>query len=146
LSEIKAAVEKTNLESRVYGFHQAADFAPAFDAMKGQADAVYICSSVVVTTNRTRVQTLALAARLPTIYDFRDFVVAGGLMSYGANFPELFRRSAEIVNNILRGTKASDIPVEQPTTFTLSINLTTANALGLTLPPTLLARADEVIE
>jgi putative ABC transport system substrate-binding protein len=87
-----------------------------------------------------------LAARLPTIYVHREYVDAGGLISYGANFPDLFRRAAEIVDKVLRGAKPADIPVEQPTKFELVINLTTAKALGLDVPPTVLARADEVIE
>jgi putative tryptophan/tyrosine transport system substrate-binding protein len=89
---------------------------------------------------------LVLTARLPAIYNSREWVEAGGLISYGPNFLDLFRRAAGYVDKILRGAKASDIPIEQPTKFDLVINLTTANALGLTLPPTLLARADEVIE
>jgi putative ABC transport system substrate-binding protein len=87
-----------------------------------------------------------MGARLPTIYSFREYVEAGGMMSYGPNFPDLFRRAAEIVDKILRGTKPGDIPVEQPTKFDLVINQTTAKALGLTIPETLLAIADEVIE
>jgi putative ABC transport system substrate-binding protein len=89
---------------------------------------------------------LALAARLPTMHNSRAWVEAGGLMAYGANFPDLFRRAADLVHKILRGAKAADIPVEQPTKFDLVVNLTTAKALGLEIPPTLLARADEVIE
>src|SRR5262249_9212080 len=96
--------------------------------------------------NRIRINTLALSARLPTIYVLREFVEAGGLMSYGPNFLDLYRRSASYVDKILRGTKPADIPVEQPTKFDFIINLLTARALRLTLPPTLLARADEVIE
>jgi len=97
-------------------------------------------------TNRIRINTLALGLRLPTMHTFREYAEAGGLMSYGPNFPDLFRRAADYVDKILRGAKPSDLPVEQPTKFDLVINLTTAKALGLDVPPTLLARADEVIE
>ena len=96
--------------------------------------------------NHARINTLALGARLPTIHPFRDYLGAGGLMSYGANNPDLFRRAGDYVDKILRGAKPADLPVEQPTKFDLIINLTTAKALGLDVPPTLLARADEVIE
>jgi putative ABC transport system substrate-binding protein len=89
---------------------------------------------------------LALIARLPTIYVVREYVEAGGLMSYGPNFPDLFRRAADYVDKILRGAKPGEIPVEQPTKFDLAINLTTAKALGLTVPESFLLRADEVIE
>jgi putative ABC transport system substrate-binding protein len=99
-----------------------------------------------VNTNRIRINTLALGARLPTVYNWRENVEAGGLMSYGANLPDTFRRTAELIDKVLRGAKPADIPVEQPTKFELIINLTTAKALGLTVPPALLARADEVIE
>jgi len=99
-----------------------------------------------VTANRARIHTLAMGARLPTIYNFRENVEAGGLMSYGPNFPDLYRRSADLVDQILRGAKPSDIPIEQPTKFDLVINLTTAQALGLTIPESFLLRADEVIE
>jgi putative ABC transport system substrate-binding protein len=97
-------------------------------------------------TNRTGINILAVGARLPTMHGLREYVEAGGLMSYGPNLPDQFRRVADIVDKILRGAKPSDIPVEQPTRFDLVINLTTANALGLEIPATLLARADEVIE
>jgi putative tryptophan/tyrosine transport system substrate-binding protein len=88
----------------------------------------------------------AITARLPTIYVAREYVEAGGLMSYGANIPDLFKRAAELVDKILRGAKPGDIPVEQPTKFDLVVNLKTAKALGLSVPPSLLMRADEVIE
>ena len=118
----------------------------AFEALKGRADALYVATDPLVTSNRIRINTLALAARLPTSYGTREYVEAGGLMSYGANQPDLFRRAGDYVDKILRGTKPADLPVEQPTKFELVINLTTAKALGLTVPPTLIARADEVIE
>src|SRR5215471_1391799 len=122
------------------------DIDSAFDALKAQADAIYVVQDALVTANRTPIITLALGARLPTIFASRDHVQAGALMSYGPNFSEVFRRAAEYVDKILRGTKPGEIPVEQPTKFNLVINLTTAKALGLAVPPTLLARADEVIE
>src|SRR5262245_1721970 len=93
-----------------------------------------------------RINVLALTARLPTIYPQRSYLEAGGLMSYGSNFLDLNRRAADLIDKILRGAKPADLPVEQPTKFELVINLITAKALGLDVPPTLLARADEVIE
>ena len=112
----------------------------------GRADALYVCVDPLVNTHRIRVNTLALAARLPTMHGLREYVEAGGLMSYGPNLPDLFRRAADFVDKILRGAKPGEIPVEQPTKFDLVINLTTAKALGLNVPPSLIARADEVIE
>jgi putative tryptophan/tyrosine transport system substrate-binding protein len=103
-------------------------------------------SDALIAANRARIITLALSARLPTILSYGDYVEAGGLMSYGPNFTDLFRRAADMVDKILRGTRPGDIPVEQPTKFDLVVNLKTAKALDLTIPPTLLARADEVIE
>jgi putative ABC transport system substrate-binding protein len=108
--------------------------------------ALYVVGSPMTFTNRTRINTLALDARLPTIFSNQNYVAVGGLMSYGANFPDLFRRSAEYVDKILRGAKPADLPIEQPTKFYLVINLITAKALGLEVPPMLLTRADEVIE
>ena len=93
-----------------------------------------------------RITTLALGVRLPTMFNVREFVEAGGLMSYGPNFLALYRRAGEFVDKILRGAKPADLPVEQPTKFDLVINLKTAKALGLTVPPSIFARADEVIE
>ena len=120
--------------------------APVFETLKGRVEALYLASDPLLNTNRIRINTLALGARLPTMHGVREFVEAAGLMSYGPNFPDLFRRAGDYVDKILRGTKPADIPVEQPTKFDLVINLTTAKALGITVPDSLLARADEVIE
>jgi putative ABC transport system substrate-binding protein len=116
------------------------------EAVNGRVDALYVCTDALATTNRIRINTLALGARLPTMHGTRDYVEAGGLMSYGPNFPDLFRHAADYVDKILRGAKPGDIPVEQPTKFDLVVNLTTAKALGLTVPDKLLVAADEVIE
>ena len=125
---------------------RAEDIISAFEALKGRADGIYVVADPLIFSNRARIHTLAMAARLPAIYNSREYVEMGGLMSYGPNFPDMFRRAADMVDKILRGVKPGDLPVEQPTQFDLIINLTTANALGLILPPALLARADEVIE
>ena len=111
-----------------------------------RADALYVASDPLLNSNRVRINTLALGARLPTMHGFREYVEAGGLMSYGPSLPNQFRRAADYVDKILRGAKPDDLPIEQPTKFDLVINLTTAKALGLDVPPTLIARADEVIE
>ncbi len=129
-----------------FEIRRAEDIALAFEALKGRVDALYVCDDPLLNTNRIRLNTLAVAARLPTMEPFREHVQAGGLMSYGANFPDLFRRSGDDVDKILRGGKPADIPIEQPTKFDLVINLTTARALGIQLTPSVLARADEVIE
>jgi putative ABC transport system substrate-binding protein len=146
MRDVQAAARKLGLEVAPLEIRQAEDIANAFVALKARADALYIVGEAVVTANRTRIITLALAARLPTIFNAREYVQAGGLMSYGADYPALFRRAAELVDKILRGAKPGDIPVEQPTKFEVVVNLTTAKALGLEVPPMLLARADEVIE
>jgi putative ABC transport system substrate-binding protein len=146
MEEVQGAARTLSLEVATPEMRRAEDIAPAFDALKGRADALYVCADPLLTTNRIRINTLALALRLPTMSAFRDSVEAGGLMSYGANYPEQWRRSADFVDKILRGAKPADIPVEQPTKFDLVVNLTTARALGIEIPPTLLARADEVIE
>jgi putative ABC transport system substrate-binding protein len=93
-----------------------------------------------------RINVLAMRARLPTIYNGREYLKTGGLLSYGPNYPDLFRQAAELVSKILRGAKPADLPVQQPTKFDFVINVRTAKALGLTLSPSMLARADEVIE
>ena len=139
--------KRSALRSPHQYIRRAEDIAPAFEALKERADALYVCGDLLMFTNRIRINTLAQGARLPTIYVTRAYVDAGGLLSYGVELlgPVPARR-ANYVDKILRGAKPADLPVEQPTKFELVVNLTTAKALGLTVPPSLLARADEVIE
>jgi putative ABC transport system substrate-binding protein len=146
VAEVQAMARTFGLEVAAPEVRQTEDIAPAFEALKGRVEALYVVNDPLVDTNRVRINTLALAARLPTLHGDREHVAAGGLMSYGASFTDLFRRAGDLVDKILHGAKPADIPVEQPTKFDLVINLITAQALGLTIPPTLLARADEVIE
>jgi len=146
MGEAQAAARTLGLEATTVEILRTEDIAPGFDALKGRAEALYVCTDPLIVTNRARIHTLAMSARLPTIYNSREYVEAGGLISFGPSFLDLWRRTAEIVDKILRGAKPGDIPVEQPTKFDLVINLTTAKALGLEVSPTLLARADEVIE
>jgi putative tryptophan/tyrosine transport system substrate-binding protein len=146
MHEVQAAAKTLGLETAVLEIRRAEDIAPAFEALKSGAQALCVVFDPLMTTNRIRINTLALGARLPTMHGLRDYVEAAGLMSYAANIPDLFRRAADYVDKILRGAKPADLPIEQPTKFELVVNLTTAKAIGLTIPPTLLARADEVIE
>jgi putative ABC transport system substrate-binding protein len=146
MGEVQAAARTVGIAAVTSEVRRVEDIAPAFDALKGRVGALYVCSAPLLSTNRIRVNSLALGARLPTMYGFREFTEVGGLMSYGPNLPSLFHRAAEMVDKILRGTKPADIPVEQPTKFELVVNLTTAKALGLTVPDHLLALTDEVIE
>jgi putative tryptophan/tyrosine transport system substrate-binding protein len=146
MGEAQAAARTLGLTAVTSEVRRAEDIAAVLDALRGRADALYVCSSPLLVANRIRINNLALGARLPAMHGFREFTAAGGLMSYGPNFPDLFRRAAEYVDKILRGAKPSDLPVEQPTKFDLVINVTTAKALGLTVPDKLLALADEVIE
>jgi putative ABC transport system substrate-binding protein len=146
MREAQVAAHTLGLEVASYEIRRDEDIVAAFEALKGRAESLYVCTDPLVFTHRVRITTLALGARLPTIYNFQEFVEAGGLMSYGANFPDLFRRAADYVDKILRGAKPGDVPVEQPTKFDLVVNLTTAKALGLNIPPALLARADKAIE
>jgi putative tryptophan/tyrosine transport system substrate-binding protein len=146
LAEVQAAARTLGLEVAPFDIRRTEDIAPAFVALKGRAEALYVFGDPVTNTNRARISALALDARLPTAAGFREIVEVGGLMSYGANLADQFRRAGDYVDKILRGAKPGDIPVEQPTKFDLVINLTTAKALGLEVPPSLLAIADEVIE
>jgi putative tryptophan/tyrosine transport system substrate-binding protein len=146
MREVQAAARTLGIEVAPLEIRRAEDIAPAFEALKAHADALYVVVDTLVVANRPRIITLARDARLPTIFQQSDFVQAGGLMSYGPNIPDLFRRAAELVDRILRGAKPGDIPIEQPIKFELVVNLRTAKALGLTIPELFLQRADEVIE
>jgi len=144
--EIRTTAHTIGLEAITMEIQRAEDIAPAFETLKGGADALYVPADPLIFTNLVRINSLALGARPPTMHGSREYVEAGGLMSYGPNFPDLYRRAADYVDKILRGAKPAALPIEQPTKFDLIINLTTAKALGLTIPDKLLATADEVIE
>jgi putative ABC transport system substrate-binding protein len=146
LEEVQASMRTLGLEITTPEIRRAEDIAPAFAALRGNAEGLYVAPDPLLFANRVRLNTLVLTARLPAIFNSREWVEAGGLMSYGPNFLNLFRRAAGYVDKILRGANASDIPVEQATKFELVVNLTTANALGLTIPESFLLRADELIE
>jgi putative ABC transport system substrate-binding protein len=146
MGEVQATVRAFGLEFAPFEIRRAEDIAPGFEMLKGRADALYVCPDPLVTTNRIRINALALGARLPTIHGIREYVEAGGLMSYGTNYADLWRRAGDYVDKILRGAKPADLAVEQPTRFELVINLATAKALSLIIPPTVIARADAVIE
>jgi putative tryptophan/tyrosine transport system substrate-binding protein len=146
MGETQAAARMLGLDVAPLVIQRAEDIAPAFEGLKARADALYVAIDQLMVANLTRILTLALGARLPTVFSTRDFVRVGGFMSYGPNYSDLFQRSADYVDKILRGTKPGDIPVEQPTKFELVINLKTAKGLGLTIPESFLLRADEVIE
>ena len=146
MRQVQKTARKLGLDVVTLEIRQTEDIAPGLDALKGHAEALYVVADPLINANRLRINTLAQAARLPTITSVREYVEAGALMSYGPNIPDLFRRAAEYVDKILRGAKAAELPVEQPTKFELVINLKTAKALGLTIPESFLLRADKVIE
>jgi putative ABC transport system substrate-binding protein len=143
---VKSTAQELGLEAARLRIWQPQDIAPAFEALRNKADALYVVSDALIAANRPHIIRLALSERLPTIFSYDDYVEAGGLMSYGPNYADLFKRAANMVDKILHETKPGDIPVEQPTKFDFAINVNTAAALGLTMPPTLLATADEVIK
>jgi putative tryptophan/tyrosine transport system substrate-binding protein len=146
LSEIQAAARTLDVGVDVFEIQRTEDITPAFEALKNRAEALYVVGDRLMHANRIRINTLSLAARVATIFVHREYVEAGGLMSYGANLADLFRRAGDFVDKVLRGAKPSELPVEQPTKFDLVVNLSTAKALDLTISPLLLARADAVIE
>ena len=146
VSQLRQAGAGLGVEVTTFEMRRGEDIDPAFEALKGRVQALYVPATPVAMVNRVRIHTLALAAHVPMMLGVREYVEAGGLMSYGPNWPHMWGRAADFVDKILRGAKPADLPVEQPTKFDLVINITTAKALGLEVPPTLLARADEVIE
>jgi putative tryptophan/tyrosine transport system substrate-binding protein len=144
--DVQVISKRLGLDVVASEIRRAEDISSAFRTPKGQAEALYVTADAFTNSNRMRINALALAARLPTVYGIEGMVEAGGLMSYGANYSDLFRRAGNYTDKILRGAKPADLPVEQPTKFDLVVNLITAEALGLTVPPSLLARADQVFE
>jgi putative tryptophan/tyrosine transport system substrate-binding protein len=145
-AQVEEAARTLGLEVLNSEIQRAEDITPAIEALKGRVDGIYVQADPLMNTNRVRISAQALATGLPTLSGIREYVEAGVLMSYGPNFSDLFRRTADYVDKILRGTRPADLPVEQPTKFDLVINLATAKALGLTIPESFLLRADEVIE
>ncbi len=146
ISEAKATARAFGLQAVVLGIRHADDIARVLGTPNGEVQALYVCPDPLVNANHVQINTLALGLRLPTIHPFRDYLGGAGFISYGADNVDLFRRAADYVDKILRGAKPADLPVEQPTKFDLVINIKTAKALGLTIPQTLLATADQIVE
>jgi putative tryptophan/tyrosine transport system substrate-binding protein len=146
MSEVQTAGRTLNLETKIFEIHESKDIGVAIGALRGSTDVLYVCIDPLTDTNQILIAESTTAARIPTMPGFRDGVRAGSLIFYGPNIRDLFRRAADFVDKVLRGAKPADIPVEQPTRYDLVINIKTAKALGLTVPPNLLAIADEVIE
>lgn len=146
LRQFNQAARTLGIEVLSYEIRRSEELDSVFDALKRRTDALYVLPVPLSLANRTRINALARNARLPTLYAVREYVEAGGLMSYGPNWPSMWRRAADLVDKILRGASPAELPVEQPTEFDLVINLITAKALGLTIPDKLLALANVVIE
>ena len=146
LGHINEAARTFGIEVTSFEIRRGEELDSVFEALKQRTDALYVLPVPLLFANRVRINTLALVARLPTLHGVREYVEAGGLMSYGPNWPGMWRRAADLVDKILRGAKPAEIPVEQPTEFDLVINLPTAKKLGLTIPDKLLALANAVIE
>ena len=145
-NEVQTAAHALRLDIARHEIRHPDDVAPALEALRSQSDALYVVENALIAPNVTRIVSFAVGARLPTSFITGDYVRAGGLMSYGPNYPALFRRAAEIADKILRGANPADIPVEQPSKFEFVVNLKTAKALGLTVSDKMLALADELIE
>ena len=146
LREVEATAGAFKFEVVTLKIQSREDIGTAIAAIKDRAEALYVCNDPLMTTNRNAISDLAIGIHLPTAFLVREFVDAGGLLSYGPSFLALYRQTAEVADKILRGANPSDIPVQQATQFELFINHKTAKALGLTIPPSLLMRADKVIE
>jgi putative ABC transport system substrate-binding protein len=146
MREMQAAADSLGIEPATFEIRRTQDIVLAFEALKHRAEALYLANDGTVDANRLRINILALGARLPTMWSQQETVEAGGLMSYGPNFQDQWRRAADYVDKILRGAKPANLPVEQPVKFELVVNLVVAKALGIEIPASLLARADEVIE
>jgi len=144
--EIQEAAVKLALQIMPLDIKRAEDIAPAIETLKGRAQALYVVGDPLIADNQIQINTLALAARLPTMHGSRSYIASGGLLSYGPNYSDLFRRAGDYIDKILKGAKPADLPVELPTTIELIVNLKTAKAIGLTIPESFLLRADEVIE
>jgi ABC-type uncharacterized transport system substrate-binding protein len=144
--DVEKVAPLLGIEVVTVDIRQPENIAPALAELKGSVQALHVCIDTLLFANRATIIASALTARLPTMVGSREQVADGGLMTYVANFPDLFRRAGDYVDKILRGTKPNDLPIEQPRRFDLIVNMKTARALGLTIAPTLLARADEVIE
>ncbi len=147
LSEVQAAAKPLALQLQILEARDPKDFEPAFSAMTERgAGALLVLSDAVLNAHRERIANLAMKSRLAAIYEFKEFVEAGGLMSYGTNIVDVYRRVAKYVDKILKGAKPGELPVEQPLNFEFFINLKTAKQIGVTIPPNVLARADRVIK
>jgi putative ABC transport system substrate-binding protein len=146
IDEVHAAARTLSLDIAAIEVRRAEDIAPGINSLRGRAEALYVLTDPLVAINQLQINALALEARLPIMHALREYAASGGLMSYGASFPDLFRRAGDYVDRILRGAKPAEMPVEQPTKFELVINLKTAKALGLNVPPILITSADELIE
>jgi putative ABC transport system substrate-binding protein len=145
--QLEGAARSLGLKPQLLDVRAPEDFARAFEiAIKQRADAVQVANDTLTQTNFKRIVDLSVKHRLPSIFASREFVDAGGLMAYGPNFTDQYRRAATYVDKILKGAKPADLPIEQPTKFELVINLKTAKTLGLTIPQTLLLQADQIIE
>jgi putative ABC transport system substrate-binding protein len=146
MDEAQRAAKQLGLQVVALTVRNREDLAHAIELAGHESQALFITSDAFLNNNRVFINKTAIDARIPTIYGYRGPTQSGGLISYGPNYADLLRRAADYVDKILRGTKPADLPIEQPTKFELVINLKTARALGITVPPTLLARADDVIE